>query len=369
VQLLYKSIFNKYKGFICSIALLFTENIYNISHKSNHGRLQHSCFYFFLLLKMEITNNLLLEWRQRLGNRQYSENTITNYYTDANLFIKYLLLDWIKAESGEISLKNIEKRKTYLSGVKTPKTSIYYSVKPTISPSTIQTKITAIKSLLKYLNLMYDEGIDYKKIEQTRVKSPNVTVLTENEFKTLFDSINVFEKYKINAVRSQLLVNLGYTSGMRLSEMLSLRVEDIYDRKKMITWKGNKDRRVFFADSVLRLLDEYMIERRKPIPRTGITEIDSDFVFISHNSWYDFWKAITKETVCGIMKKYSDKLHLGKRITCHTLRHSYATRLLENWFNIREIQELLWHSDVKTTEHYCHVLHSNLEKKVKSLFQ
>lgn len=317
---------------------------------------------------MEITNNLLLERRQRLFNRQYSVNTITNYYTDAKLFAKYLLLNWEKADTDSISLKNIEKWKSYLSEVKTPRTSIYYSVRQNISPSTIQTKITALKSLLKYINLLYDEGLDYKKVEQTRVKAPQVTVLTENEFKTLFESINLFEKYKINAIRSQLLVNLGYTSGMRLSEMLSLHVEDIYDRKKMITGKWNKDRRVFFADSVLRLLDEYMEERRKPIPRTGITENSSDFVFISHNSWYDFWNAISKETVCWIMKKYSDKLARGKRITCHTLRHSYATRLLESWFNIREIQELLWHSDIKTTEWYCHVLMSNLEEKVHSVF-
>lgn len=317
---------------------------------------------------MELTNNLLLEWRQRLGNRQYSINTISNYYTDANLFVKYLLLNWIEANSEQISLKNIERWRTYLAEVKTPRNSIYYTVRPTISPSTIQTKITAIKSLLKYLNLMYDEWLDYRKVEQTRVKAPNVTVLSEGEFRTLFNSINVFEKYRINAVRSQLLVNLGYTSGMRLSEMLSLRIEDIYERKKRITGKGNKDRRVFFADSVLRLLDEYMEERSKPIPRTGITENGSDFVFISHNSGYDFWNAIRKETICAIMKKYSDKLDLGKRITCHTLRHSYATRLLENWFNIREIQELLWHSDVKTTETYCHILTSKLEEKVKSVF-
>lgn len=317
---------------------------------------------------MELSNNLLLEWRQRLGNRQYSMNTISNYYTDANLFVKYLLLNWEKADSDSISLRNIERWKTYLSEVKTPRTSIYYSVRPTLSPSTIQTKITALKSLLRYINLLYDEWLDYKKVEQTRVKAPKVTVLTENEFKTLFYGIKTIEKYKINALRSQLLVNLGYTSGMRLSEMLSLHVEDIYDRKKVITGKWNKDRRVFFADSVLRLLDEYMEERKKPIPRTGITENGSDFVFISHNSWYDFWNAISKETVCWIMKKYSDNLDLGKRITCHTLRHSYATRLLENGFNIREIQELLWHSDIKTTEWYCHVLMSNLESKVKSVF-
>ena len=317
---------------------------------------------------MEITNNLLLEWRQWLWNRQYSQNTIDNYFSDVKLFAKWLLLNDYMADSNSISLRSLEQWRTYLSEIKTPRTSIYYSVRATLSPSTIQTKITAIKSLLRYLNLMYNDGLDYKKIEQKRIKAPKVTVLSENEFKTLFESINIYEKYKINALRSQLLVNLGYTSWMRLSEMLNLRIEDIYDRKKMITGKWNKDRWVFFADSVLRLLDEYVIERKKPIPRTGITEKWSDFVFISHNSGYDFWNPIRKETVCWIMKKYSDKLDLGKRITCHTLRHSYATRLLENWFNIREIQELLWHSDVKTTEGYCHVLLPNLEKKVKTLF-
>ena len=68
------------------------------------------------------------------------------------------------------------------------------------------------------------------------------------------------------------------------------------------------------------------------------------------------------------MKKYSDNLHLGKRITIHTLRHSYATRLLENGFNIREIQELLGHSDIKTTENYCHVLRSSLKDKLNQTF-
>jgi integrase/recombinase XerD len=68
------------------------------------------------------------------------------------------------------------------------------------------------------------------------------------------------------------------------------------------------------------------------------------------------------------MKKYSDNINLNKRITVHTLRHSYATRLIENWMNIREIQELLGHSDIKTTENYCHVLRWSLKEKVWRIF-
>lgn len=150
--------------------------------------------------------------------------------------------------------------------------------------------------------------------------------------------------------------------------MLGLTVGDIKKKEIRIIGKGNKARRVFFTPSTLWLLDDYMIERDKPIPRTWKVEKKSDFVFISHNSWYDYWNVIKKNTACEIMKKYSDNLHLGKRITIHTLRHSYATRLLESGFNIREIQELLGHSDIKTTENYCHVLRSSLKDKLNQIF-
>ena len=97
-------------------------------------------------------------------------------------------------------------------------------------------------------------------------------------------------------------------------------------------------------------------------------EKPSDFVFISHNSGYDYWNPISKQTVCERIKKYSDGLNLGKRITVHSLRHSYATRLLESWMNIKEIQELLGHTDIQTTQTYLHVLKSNLKSKVDLVF-
>jgi integrase/recombinase XerD len=163
-------------------------------------------------------------------------------------------------------------------------------------------------------------------------------------------------------------VNIGYTSWLRLSEMLNLKVKDIQEKEKRIIWKWNKSRRVFFTESTEKLLENYLEEREKPIPRTWKKENYSDYVFISHNSWYDFWKPIKKNTVCERIKKYSDLLNIWKRITVHTLRHSYATRLIESWLNIREIQELLWHKDIQTTEWYVHVLKSNLQKKVNEIF-
>lgn len=319
---------------------------------------------------MLITNETLFNRKERMLNRDFSINTIDNYRTDTNLFLNYLRVKmWgYTLDTDDITIAKIESRKTYLRELPTPKNSIYYTVKPTISPSTIQSKITALKSFIKFLNLIYECWLDYKKIESKKIKSDYIECISENEFNMLYNYIWTYEKYRINALRMQLLVNIGYTSWMRLSEMLNLKINDIKKKEIRIIWKWDKPRRVFFTNSTEEILENYLEERGKPIPRTWKVESYSDFTFISHNSGYDYGKPIKKNTVCEIMKRYSDWLDLWKRITIHSLRHSYATRLLESWMNIREIQELLGHKDIQTTENYCHVLKWNLQKKVSQIF-
>ena len=320
---------------------------------------------------MYITKEIIDERTQFLYNRDFSQNTIQNYNSDLKLFLNYLKLEnkVYTIDHTQITMRSIENWRTYLRWVKTPKTSIYYKIKPTISLSTIQSKITALKSFMKFLNLIYDIWLDYRKIESKKIKSDYIQVISDDEFQTLFNFIWDYEKYKINSLRMQLLINIWYKSWLRLSEMLGLTVSEIKKKEIKIIGKGNKPRWVFFTNSTQEILEDYLIERWKPIPRTWRIENYSDFTFISHNSWYDYWNIISKQTACELMKKYSDLLNIWKRITIHTLRHSYATRLLENWFNIREIQELLGHKDIQTTENYCHVLRWNLSKKLSLIFQ
>lgn len=319
---------------------------------------------------MEITNELLLERVQHLEMDNFSEKTIKNYFTDVKLFLEFIKykLSVQTVDTDKIRLIEIDKRKSALAKTMTPKTSIYYAIKPTLSQSTIQWKLTAVKSLLKYLNLYYDEWMDYRKIEIKKYKSDYIEYLTDDEFRTLENFIWSYENYKINALRMQLLCNIAYTSWLRLSEMLSLKVEDIEKKEIRLTGKWDKKRWVFFTDSSLNLLEDYLSERGKPLPWTGKKQSKSDYVFISHNGWYDYWRPVKKNVICDRMKTYSEKLDLGKRITVHSLRHSYATKLLESGMNIREIQELLGHSDITTTQNYCHVLKSGLKNKVMTIF-
>jgi len=136
---------------------------------------------------MQITNELLFNRKERMLNKDFSINTIMNYETDVKTFINYLRLEKLgyTIDTNKITLIEIEKWKTYLRNLPTPKNSIYYSVKPTISQSTIQSKLTAVKSLLKYINLFYDTGLDYTKIETKRIKSDYIEFITENEFRLL----------------------------------------------------------------------------------------------------------------------------------------------------------------------------------------
>ena len=319
---------------------------------------------------MKITNKLLLERLQHLENNQYSENTIENYFTDVKLFLEYLKNKNknLTVSSDDLTLIEIENRKTTLSKTLTPKNSIYYTIRPTISQSTIQSKLTAIKSLLKYLNYYYDEWLDFRKIEIKKCKSDYIECLTDEERDIFYNYIWTYEKYKINSLRMQLLCNIAYTSWLRLSEILSLKIDEIRKSETRITWKWKKTRWVFFTNSSQELLENYLEERSKPTPRTWKTVIQSDFIFTSLNIWKYSWEPMKKNTVCERIKKYSDSLAIWKRITIHSLRHSYATKLLESGLNIREIQELLWHCDIQTTEWYCHVLKSSLRKKVSLVF-
>lgn len=186
---------------------------------------------------MNIDNGLIYEWVKYLKNRDFSEVTISSYVSNFKLFINWMRVEQKRFEISEkdIKIRMIENWKSYLQGVSVPKTSIYYGIKSTLSLGTIQSKITPIRSFLKFLNNMYECGIPYRSIETKKIKSDYITTVTQSEFDSFLGFISSYEKYKINCLRSQLMCNIGYTSGLRLSEMLSLRVEDVFKKEVRIS--------------------------------------------------------------------------------------------------------------------------------------
>lgn len=170
-------------------------------------------------------------------------------------------------------------------------------------------------------------------------------VLTKEEVKKIFDSL----KNK----KSLLMVSLIYACGFRVSELINLKLNDLnFDEKigYVHQGKGRKDRIFNIPDFLMNDLKDYYSKQK---------EKNEEFLFSGKNG------KLTSRNLQKIVSYSAKKAGINKEVHCHTLRHSFATHLLENSVDIRKIQELLGHADLSTTQIYTHISTEEL-KKIKS---
>lgn len=196
-----------------------------------------------------------------------------------------------------------------------------------------------------------------------------------SEILHILQVISDAEPFAINRLRLQLIILIGFTTGLRLSEIMSLQVHQVLSGEALVHTKGDKERKVYFSDTVQRLLQDYLQARSEPIPRIGRksrNKSDSDRVIISHHD-QNFGQQCVKSTICRQFKKINKHLNIpGKNLSCHTLRHSCATYLLDKGVNLRYIQEILGHAHLSTTQTYLHIhnhklkeIHEDIIAKIK----
>lgn len=329
-------------------------------------------FTSFFCRHMKITQDLVCEFLQFYKNKNFKQNTLDNYNSDFKDFLKFVQAsNWTRdIEVNQINLKLIEDFRSALGKKTVPKQSIYYWKRSTLAPRTIQSKIQAVKQFLKFCNFIYEQWMDYNRIETPKIYSKPMDFLEEIEVKRLIEHVDHSEQYEINRLRSKLFITMWFTTGMRLWELLSVKVDEALQESITIVWKWDRERIVFITDEVRRLLLQYLSIRERELPRTGKkpkNNSESNYVFISHQD-ITFWNPISKQTVCWIFKKYNSELQREKKITAHVLRHSFATHLLRQWIDLRQIQEFLGHSDITTTQRYTHIVNSQLEATHKAIF-
>lgn len=216
------------------------------------------------------------------------------------------------------------------------------------TPSSVVRKIASMRGFFKWF-CANDYGLKNptQTLERPKLPKKLPKVMTIEELNTILNAdLNKEEK---------LIVELLYGCGLRVSELVNLKLNNIDINSKYIQCygKGSKERVIPFGQKAKDALNKYLKYREVILLQNNIKNTKD--LFIKGNG-----KKLTRQDVYNFIRKQGEKIH--KHISPHTLRHSFATHLLENGADLRVVQELLGHSDVSTTQLYTHITKKRLKE-------
>jgi integrase/recombinase XerD len=287
----------------------------------------------------EVMKDFLLHCRIE---KNLSPHTIKAYQLDLNQFFNYL---FVKGQV--LDMKKIDKQilRDYLQ-----------KLQETNKVKTIKRKIATLKALFTYLE--FEDRIAVSPFRKMRIKIKEPLqlpgVLTLNEIKTLFRTVYKIRQacsdaasysYK-SIVRDIVVLELLFATGIRVSELCNLKKGDLNIEQKYIqvNGKGSRERVIQVCNpEIIRIIEEY-IDLFHP-PGSGFF-----YFFINR-----LGSRLSEQSVRFMIKKYAQLAKMGKRVTPHMFRHTFATLLLEEEVDIRYIQQLLGHSTITTTQIYTHI--------------
>jgi len=274
--------------------------------------------------------------------RGLSDNSIKSYDYDLILFKKFLIAN--KINDTPLNCKS-ETIKNYLYKS--------FSDKKSISQAR---SISAIKSFFNYLIFEgYIKDSPISNIESPKQEKKLPKVLTENEIKKLINSIDLNHDF---GQRNKTIIEILYGTGIRVSELINLKLSNIFFKENIIKviGKGNKERLVPLGEIASNEMKIYINNRN----RLKIDSKSSDILFLNR-----YGRGLTRSMIFKIISDASKRIGLDKKISPHTLRHSFATHLIKNGADLRTIQLILGHESITTTEIYTHLDTLHLEEVLK----
>lgn len=291
-------------------------------------------------------------------NEIYQNNPLLQQYIEEYLYMEYNtsentrkayaydLMEFAKFYKGS-NLKSLKKEdiQEYLrhDKDKSSRTKAHY--------------LTSINNFYKYLLLKGNISINpCESIKMPKLEKRLPEYLTENEVSKILD-LRASNSYEL---RNKAMIELLYATGMRISELCSLTMSNLYldDEMVKVFGKGSKERIIPVNEIALDALREYLRYARGELLGTK----DSEYVFISSRH-----TKITRQAFFKFIKKAVDDAGIKKHVSPHTLRHSFATHLLNNGADLRSVQELLGHSNISTTQIYTHLTNEKLESEYDKL--
>lgn len=233
--------------------------------------------------------------------------------------------------------------------------------------STQNHHVLALRSFLRYLSSRGVRSMLPERLTLAKAGERKINFLDKEEYKRLVDSINI---QKVDGLRDRTILELLFSTGLRVSELCSLNLEDINFNQGEISvlGKGKKVRVVFISEEALEYLAKYLqarsvikliiAENENSRERIEIPDVaKKQPLFISNRG-----NRINPRFVERMVGKYSKKAGITKQVTPHTLRHTFATDLLQAGADIRSVQSLLGHSNITTTQVYTHVTDQHLRE-------
>ncbi len=281
--------------------------------------------------------------------RNYSNNTISSYLSDLKSFDSFL-------EKNGIDFEKLNNKHTKL---------FFRDLsKKKFSPRTIKRKFSSLSS---YFNFLLDRRI-IKNNPLNGVFTPKIPkilpeILTIEEINSIFLAAES-SKNEILSLRDRCILEMLYSSGLRVSEVCELKINNIQFDLDLIRFfgKGSKERIIPLTYYARKWLKKYLSESRKIL--SSRSKKSSNYVFLSNNGL-----SLTRMAIWLSVKKYVNSAGVLKKISPHTFRHSFATHLIDGGANLIEVQALLGHADISTTEIYTHLSREFVESEYMKAFQ
>jgi len=293
----------------------------NISQNNNYNNINNLIDKYIFYLQYE---------------KNVSPKTIENYSLWLNRFSSYIWeIDIQKLKSMHILDFRIHLKNTGLS------------------IKTINYHVVAIRSFLKFLLKNDFDCISPDKLELSKIPPREVNYLEDDEVQSILQMPSKHSQNHLQIARDEAILRFLYWTWLRVTELINLKKNNIKTDSKQfyVIWKWSKMRSVFMTTQAREKLKKYLLSRAD----------DSDFIFISL-SRNSFGNNLSRNSVEEIVRKYAKLAWIAKKVTPHTLRHSFATTLIKKWADIRAVQTLLGHSSITTTQIYTHVDDKHLQK-------
>ncbi len=226
-----------------------------------------------------------------------------------------------------------------------------------LSVTTQAFHLVALRGFLKYLAKRQIASLDPVLVDLPRTHRPQVTFLHVDEIDKILAEIPMDTE---TGLRDRAIFELLFSTGLRVSELISLNRDSVNLNKRefMVRGKGQKDRPVFVTQSAADAVQDYLDERKDSLPALFLNNSRNQPAAGTSGDY----RRLTSRSIERIINKYVRAAGITKKVTPHTLRHSFATDLLMNGADLRSVQSLLGHSNISTTQIYTHVTDPHLKE-------